>query len=121
MINNLKTHIWVFITAFILVNSCSMESKKNKDFPIALESSVFTTSFIIEGGMEITTVMHDTDGDWQFFSDDEFEDFEKVAKLVSLKQIINLDSTILELSQLPKGKTAQRRSVNASWKINNTK
>lgn len=117
MRNYFKTNNWLLLITIILVISCTMKSDKNKKFPISLETSVFTTIYVIEEGKEITTVIHDDEGDWQFFSNDEINDFDKVAKLVSLQQIIDIDSTILKLYHMPRNKTAQRSSINGKWKI----
>ena len=56
------------------------------------DTAVFTTRFVIEDKKTITYVTHEIeDGAWQFFSDDRFDDFESVAKVVGLREIIKLD------------------------------
>lgn len=94
----------------------------NYGFQTSLNTAVFTTSFIINEKKPITYVSHEIeDGAWQFFSDDEFIDFEKVAKLVSLEEIIDLDPSIIELSDLKEGYVAFRKTQNDKWVINNSK
>lgn len=89
-----------------------------KKFKEPLNTAVFTTKFVIEENMPITYVTHDLDdGAWQFFSDDEFEDFESIAKIVGLSEIIEMDKSILELADMPEGYYAYRESVNGKWVI----
>ena len=95
------------------------KSKKQtkKKFSEPLNTAVFTTKFIINENKVVTYVSHDEeDGAWQFFSDDEFESFGAVALIVTLKQIINRDETILELVDLPLGYIATRKNITDKWK-----
>ena len=88
-----------------------------KQFTDADNTAVFTTSFVLDG-KEITTVYHDKeDGAWQFMSNDEIEDFEGVAKVVGLGQIVKMDNTLLEIADLPLGYYAYRKSKDAKWAI----
>lgn len=83
-----------------------------------LNTAVFTTKFVVEEKKPITYVTHDIDdGAWQFFSDDEFDDFESVVKIVALDEIIKLDNSVLELAGMPEGCYAHRESVNDKWEI----
>jgi len=89
-----------------------------KNFKEPLNTAVFTTKFVVEENKPITYVMHDSDdGAWQFFSDDKFDDFECVAKIVGLGEIIKMDDSVLELADMPEGYYAFRESVNDKWKI----
>lgn len=93
---------------------------KNR-FRDALNTAVFTTKFVLEGNT-ITYVSHDEDdGAWQFFSDDEFDDFEQVAKLVSLEEMIEIDPTIIELSEMGLGYYATRIDKRDNWVIKKQK
>ena len=83
-----------------------------------LNTAVFTTSFILNDKKPILYVSHyDEDGAWEFLSDDDFDDFEKVAKVVSLEEIINLDPTIIELLEMEEGCHAIRKSKEDQWII----
>ncbi|OKL41087.1 hypothetical protein [Pontibacter flavimaris] len=89
-----------------------------KRFEEPLHSAVFTTSFVLEEKKPITHVSHDADdGAWQFFSDDELEDFESVARVVGLGEIIKLDDSILALADMPAGYFAYRARVKDKWII----
>jgi hypothetical protein len=108
------------LTALLLI-SCSSNSAQQmvpKKFKEPDNTAVFTTKFVIVDNKDITTVKHDEDdGAWEFFSDDNFDDFEKVAKLVGLGQIVKLDSSLLELADMPIGYFAHRKSEGDKWVI----
>ncbi len=92
----------------------------NKSFSDSPDTAVFTTKFVLDENRVITYVTHDAeDGAWQFFSDDEFESFEEVVRIVSLRQIIDRDETLLELSDMPVGCVATRNDRTEKWKVRN--
>jgi hypothetical protein len=94
-----------------------MKSQPNKQFPDSLNTAVFTTKYVIDW-REITYVTHDADdGAWQFFSDDELESFEEVAKIVSLQEILDIDPTLLDLADMPTGYYATRTTADEDWVI----
>lgn len=89
-----------------------------KKFKEADNTAVFTTKFVITDNKEITEVHHDEDdGTWQFFSDDNFDDFSKVAKVVGLGQITKIDSTLFEIADMPTGYVAHRKYKGDKWVI----
>lgn len=89
-----------------------------KSFEDGLDTAVFTTTFVMLDKREIVFVSHDVeDGAWQFFTDDNFENVEDYAMIVGLKELIEMDETILNIADLPKGYYATRESVNDKWKI----
>ena len=95
---------------------------ENKRFKEADNTAVFTTKFVIIDKKDITTVTHEKeDGAWQFFSDDHFDNFEDVAKVVGLGEIIKIDSTLLELAGLPEGFAAHRKFKGDKWIRQETK
>jgi len=92
--------------------------KKDQDqwgFPVGPNTAVFTTSFVLDG-KPVTYVSHDIDGDWQFFSEDKYADFEAVAKVVGLKEMIEHDPTLASLFELPKGMAVTRARIGDQWK-----
>jgi len=102
-----------------LDTSKPMTQKKFKD---ADNTAVFTTKFVITDNKEITEVHHDEDdGAWQFFSDDQFDDFSKVAKLVGLGQITKIDTTLFEIADMPTGYVAHRKYKGDKWIIEKKK
>lgn len=83
-----------------------------------LDTAVFTTKFVLTDKKVITYVTHEfEDGAWQFFSDDDFGDYEGVAMIAGLGEIIALDKTVLELADLPLGHKAKRQTIMDHWII----
>ena len=81
-------------------------------------TAVFTTSFVLNDGKDITTVYHyEEDGAWQFSSSDHVKNFEEVARIVSLDEIVKIDNTLLEISNLPEGFMAFRTNKTDNWQI----
>jgi RNAse (barnase) inhibitor barstar len=65
-------------------------------------------------GKLITHVYHDEDDHgWQFHSDDESS--MKYAMLVALKEVVELDASILEVADLQPGWMARRTATDPSW------
>jgi hypothetical protein len=92
------------------------------EFEATLDTAVFTTKFVLEDKRTITYVTHDfEDGAWQFFSNDSFVNFEEVVKIVGLKEIFDLDKTLLEIAELPLGFYATRKDKNDKWTIQEQK
>jgi hypothetical protein len=93
-----------------------------KKFKEPDNTAVFTTKFVVTDDKDITMVTHEKeDGAWQFFSDDDFDDYRDVIKVVGLGQIVKIDSTILELADLPVGFSAKRKYKGDKWVITEIK
>jgi len=76
--------------------------------------AVITVKAILAGELPILFVSHDEDDHgWQFLSGD--PDSKIRPSVVALREIVELDSSILELADLPAGCVATRRSANARW------
>ena len=89
-----------------------------KNFKDSLDTAVFTTIFVVTDKKEVTYVTHEFEDEaWQFFSDDQFEDYEKVSMIVGLGEIIDLDKTLIEIADLPLGYIATRQSIRDKWTI----
>ena len=91
-------------------------SDMNKKFAESLNTAVFTTRYILE---EISPILyvyhHEDDGAWQFSSIEECSDSD--IRLLSLDEIINIDSSVLELAELPLGGYAYRENKDSGWVI----
>lgn len=117
------------LTAFVILVlttfSCTSDTSNqmaNKKFKEADNTAVFTTKFVIIEKKDITFVTHEVkDGAWQFFSDDHFDNFEQVAKIVGLGEIIKIDKTVLELADLPESFSAHRKFKGDKWTIQSIK
>jgi hypothetical protein len=89
-----------------------------KKFEDSLNTAVFTSKFVIRENKPITYVTHDEeDGAWQFHSNDDWENYEDVAMIVGLGEVIKRDSTVLEVADLPYGYIATRASINDNWVV----
>ncbi|MEL6732302.1 MAG: DUF4262 domain-containing protein [Bacteroidota bacterium] len=75
---------------------------------------VFTTTEVLEG-RPIRYVYHNEDGDWQFHS--ESEPSTESGVLVSLGELVKLDSTLNEIYFLNFGESAERTAHGEKWKI----
>lgn len=75
---------------------------------------VITTKNIVKGENDIKLVSHDEDdGMWEFLDGDEVD--EKSAVIVSLLEMVRIDSSINELFDLPLGWIAYREKKNLNW------
>lgn len=88
-----------------------------KKFSEPLNTAVFTTTHVARYGSAITLVSHELDGAWQFMGDEPIINYEEVAQIVSLSNIIERDKTILKISDLPKGYQATRTDRKSQWEI----
>ena len=79
-----------------------------------LNYAVFTTSYVIEKMSAIVYVVHDKDGDWQFFGNEKDVD-EQNGRVVSLGEIIKIDRTIEEILWIPLSTEARRDKIGAEW------
>ena len=81
--------------------------------------AVFTTKFVLEDKETITYVSHELqDGAWQFFSDDKFNDYNLVGRVVGFNEILEIDPSLIDLLSLEPGYYAKRSNKNDIWRIN---
>jgi len=78
--------------------------------------AVITTKFVLENKSPIVSVFKDKEGDWQFFGN-ENNILEEDAKVVSLEEIIKIDSSVKNILAINNGSHAWRESINDEWKI----
>lgn len=84
------------------------------DFEDDPSTTVFTTRQVMIGNSPIVYVVHDEDGDWQFFGPEEnIQDGD--VMIISLQQVVRHDPTMLELADLPKGMAATKADGDATW------
>lgn len=87
---------------------------KNWPFEDAKSVMVMTTKNVVEKNQTIVYISHDEeDGMWQFHDGSEVEMDD--AMLVSLEEIMALDSSLMELHDLPIGWIAWRDSKDSVW------
>lgn len=86
------------------------------NFREAKNTMVITTKKIIKGENRILLVSHDEDdGMWEFLDGTEIR--EEDAAIVSLHEIVTLDSSVNDISYLPLGSIAYRNNITDSWII----
>ena len=86
-----------------------------KQFKESLQSAVFTSKFVIENSSPIVSVIHHEDGTWEFLGKEVIT--EREIMIVSLNQIIKIDPSLLELTDLPIEFTAVRKSKDNTWEL----
>jgi hypothetical protein len=91
---------------------------RNADFKFreAKNLATFTTKQWIEYKKPIIRVIHDTDGDWQFLTNDEHTTDN--IKIVALEELILSDRTLNEVFDLEYGEEAERDFIGGKWKRN---
>lgn len=108
----------------LLISNCSSHQKENLSLDTKTKSqldslkntAVFTTKNIINKKMLITRVYHNADGSWQFFDDVSTNSNENVM-LVAFGQIIQRDSSLIKLLDMPFSHFAHRKAADEDWKI----
>ena len=79
-------------------------------------TATITCCHIVEKTADILFVSHDEDdGMWQFLCGGSH--MQEDAKIVSLSEIFMLDNSVSELSNMPCGYIAQRKSKDSKWVI----
>ncbi|WP_425251655.1 immunity protein Imm33 domain-containing protein [Janthinobacterium sp. NFX145] len=89
-----------------------------KKFEIEENNVVVTTKYVTIEEFPILYVSHQYDEEdgsqWQFHSGNDDYSMDKM-QLVSLRTIINIDPNIVEVSDLPVGFEARRRTPESPW------
>lgn len=71
---------------------------------------------VLEKSSPILYVTHDEDdGMWQFLCGESNHN-EETARIVSLEQVVEMDSSINDLYEMPCGVGAERDEMNSKWK-----
>lgn len=83
-------------------------------FADAPNTASFTTTFVLDGS-PILRVYHDYEGGWQFHGGPEQPASTDVARLVSLECMVNRDSSLTQLHDLPYGWQANRSTPGSKW------
>jgi hypothetical protein len=76
-------------------------------------TAVISTVGVINRHEAVCLVCHDEDGSWQFLDGEPFTVAE--AMVVSLKEVVTFDHSLLELADLPSGWQAARESALSTW------
>ncbi|TVZ08642.1 hypothetical protein JM80_1141 [Cellulophaga sp. RHA_52] len=76
--------------------------------------AVFTCNHVTDEKSPILYATHDSDGDWQFLCGQN-DHAEENAKIISLKNAVELDNTLNELFEMPIGVGAERNGIGEKW------
>lgn len=80
-----------------------------------LKTIVFTTHNVLRG-KNITSVYHDSNGDFQVFSEIDGDADEETAAIISISELFDLDESLIKiLLDLPKGYEAHQDSNSSKW------
>ena len=71
------------------------------------------TSTIVSGGAPVLLVFHDDDGDWQFLASTERQ-ADEIA-VAHIGHLLDADSTLHQLADLPRGWKAWRETASDPW------
>ena len=82
-------------------------------FDDAINTAAYCTTHVAQRRLPVLQVSHDADGDWQFL--DASTDDPGEAVLLCMGCVVEHDATLAQLSDLPRGWSAFRDEVGASW------
>ena len=89
-----------------------------KEFEENLDTPVYTSKYVVEYRKLISYISHDEDdGAWQFHASKELKNEDEELKMVRLGDIISIDPTVQEMSDLPEGFFAVRESKEEGWEV----
>jgi len=86
-----------------------------KNFTMATNTEVITTKFVIKDMQPVLHVRHSMCGEWQFHcGNDDYS--AKNIMLVSLAKLLDCDSTLDDIFDLPLNCSATREFVGDEWR-----
>lgn len=90
----------------------------NSRFQGPLNLAVIVCSRVLERSSPVLHVSHDEEGDWQFLCDgDHGHDHGDRGRVLSLGEVLALDSSLEGLAGLPEGFRAWRSAAGAAWRV----
>lgn len=76
--------------------------------------AVFTTKYVLDDDSAIVYVVDDNEDEWQFFGKEKGIT-EEDARICSLGEMINIDSSLEKILWIPPGTEAWRADLNSAW------
>ncbi|WP_234369066.1 hypothetical protein [Brumimicrobium mesophilum] len=112
-----KRILLITITFMSMLNLFGQGKKGKPEFKFsdAENKAVFTCNHVLDEKNPILYAIHDSDGDWQFLCGLN-EHTEGNAKIISLKNAVELDNSLNDLFEMPLGVGAVRNRVGEKWK-----
>ncbi len=106
---------WLFAPFVAALSSIAGAADQGWPFDQPRNVAVITLKQIIQRKIPILRVTHDVDDHgWQFLNPS-IETVTSNASVVSLEEIVKLDSSVLDVADLPVGWSARRKSVDEKW------
>ncbi len=87
--------------------------KTNFPFSDAPDTACFTCCHVLDENKPILYVSHDEDGYWQFLCGENHTQTD--ARIVSLAEILKIDSSIADLAELDYGEYAEAEDMKSDW------
>lgn len=78
-----------------------------------LNQEVYTLKQVVHTRMPVVYVVHDKEGNWQFLSGGDV--LESDLMIISLKQILEIDSSLEGILWMPEGMEATRDGILKEW------
>jgi len=105
---------FVFIIIVLLHEGCAPSSSTNWAFREEPSASVVTQKKIAEGDLPILYAFRDSvDGQWIFLADEKSGGDEVLV--LTLHEIVKIDASVKQISDLPPGWKAWREAKNKQW------
>ncbi|RZK09904.1 MAG: hypothetical protein EOO43_20825 [Flavobacterium sp.] len=86
------------------------------NFEISLTTAVFTTRYVLDNASPVLHVYHFEDGSWQFCGSEQTL-LDEDHRVISLSEILSIDSSLRMLGNLKVGFEATRSSEQKDWII----
>lgn len=86
-----------------------------KRFKENLNTAVLTSKYVMNENSPIVYIAHHEDGVWEFWGNEKIN--EEEILVVSLAQIIKIDQTVLEVSDMEINFNAIREAKDKPWRI----
>lgn len=77
--------------------------------------AVITTRYVVNNQSDILSIYHDLEDDWQFMGKEDVS--EDDAMVLSIGQILEIDSSVKDVLNIGLGYSAHRNTKNDTWKI----
>lgn len=103
------------ISMFNLFGQKKKEATKNQyKFKDSENTACIVCNHVLNKERPILYAAHDGEADWQFLCGQD-DHTEENAKIISLKQVTELDQTVNDLYEMPIKVGAERKSVKDKW------
>ena len=97
-----------------MFNLFKKNKKKEYKFNEPENTACFTCEHIFNGERNILFVTHEVEGDWQFLCGQE-DHTSKDIKIISLKQVTEIDESVNYLYEMPLGIGSERKNIECEW------